>query len=223
MPLGSEQMAAGEMLGLGNLKYKKSPKLSPVTLDRNKKIPAYIENSPAPEINQGTIGSCVCCTLVSIVIDEKIEQTKNNNFWIDWKLVWNEMKDLQIADDKQGSFLENALWYFQEYGFTAIDGTVIFPKNIQKVDPKDVDIYLANRYEIMTGCAIASPMTDKNWFLRLVKDTVGGHCWKIIGKMANSNRIDETSWDDYGYKDEGQFFHLKIQDKLLFSMYVIEI
>lgn len=194
------------------IKFKKT--------DRSK-IEDYIDLSGAHEVTQGRTGSCVCCTLVALVIDQVIAKKKDKMFWIDWNPIWEHMKELGIADDKGGSSLLDNLWYFQTYGYEGNDGKRYFPEKIHKISRNDIELALHNGHQVFSGANCGDPLCDKNWvFIPRQRDY--GHGFRIMGKNPLF-LIAETTWNNYGYKRESQFFLSPKDRKYLFSCYILEV
>jgi len=171
-----------------------------------------IDLSGSPEVDQGRVGSCACSTLASIIQDAAVRQTKNNLIEIKWKPVWEDMKRMGLADDKNGSSLTDNLWYGQKYGFKDQYGNTWRIGTIEPILRGESEKYIRYGYQIYTGMRVNSPMCDKEWNLLFGKPSCG-HCFRAIGiKGFVSNGIKiiktllETTWKDYGYKRESQFF-----------------
>jgi hypothetical protein len=186
----------------------------------------WIDLSPNYHKDQGRVGACACVTIISLIEDIVISETKNNLFEIPWKPVWKHMKELRLADDNKGSYLLDNLWYGQNIGYEARDGSRYIIDKVERVDNDEVEYFIRMGYQIYTGATCGSPMCDKNWLFRLGQ-RIFKHSFRVIGlnflDKLNKRYLCETTWWRYGLKKASQFFFPFGQERKLMSKYVITV
>lgn len=182
----------------------------------------YVNLSGGHIVDQGRVGSCACCTLVGLVIDQVIAKTHNKSFWIEWKPIWEDMKRLGIASDKEGSYLVDNLWYLKEKGFKSLDGKTYKAKKIARINDDEIEKALLNDFQIYSGAGCGFPFIDKNFFWNIIKK-VFGHSFRICGISINKGWIAETTWRFFGWRKQSQFFIRFGNEKEMFQKYIIEI
>jgi len=219
--------------------YRKKPKVDKLTADVsivgevvfsdvpkravNKKD--EIDLSGSSEVDQGRVGSCACATLCAIVQDNAVVITKNKNLEINWKKAWEHMKRLGIADDNEGSSLLDNIWYGQWVGYEDNFGNIWKLDKVQPISRSECIDYMRMKYQVYTGSAVGSPMCDK-LFNFIFGGRKFGHAFRIMGltiKNGIKKILSETTWKNYGYKKESQFFIDPEKTNRLFSCYVMTI
>ena len=179
-----------------------------------------IDLSGGVEINQGKIGSCACCTLCAILQDYIIRETKDKTIEVDWQTMWNDMKSLGLADDRKGSYLEDNLWYAQKYGLPDSKGNFWKIDKLERISRNDIAKYVRMGYQVYTGAGVGSPMCDKNWYFKIGQRKYY-HAFRVVGIREKMSLLFETTWLNYGYKRESQFFgHLNDTNSFM-SPYVM--
>lgn len=199
-----------------------------------KKIDYYHHISNSPEMNQGNVGSCAHCALASEVQDQIQKIWKNQNFEILWKKSWEEMKKAGLASDSNGSSLQDNLWYATNFGFYGNNGRRYKLSGVKKISntPEAWKTALVNGYGIYTGLTLGRYLTDSNW---VWKPNTGafGHSVRCVGwnqietlhkgiTIPANCFIMETTWDDFGYKKEGEFFIRETDIGNMMSSYIIQ-
>ena len=187
---------------------------------RKERTNEYIDLSGSHEICQGRIGACGCATLAGICQDEIVKITKDKNIEVNWKKAWQEMKTLGIADDSKGSYLSDNLWYGVNVGFEDNRGLRWKITAIEKISRIEIEHYVRMGYQIYTGSRICRPMCDRFWTFKTLGVKIGGHAFRIIGKSVR-RLLAETTWKNFGYKKESQFFINPDDTNRLFTCYVM--
>jgi len=180
-----------------------------------------IDLSGGVESNQGRHGSCACTTLSSIGNDDAIRQTRKKTLEFNWLKAWNSMISMGIADDKKGSYLDDNLWYAQSIGYEDNKGNVWKADLIEKIDKRDCEKFIRMGYQVYTGSLCGYPFCNSHWFFN-VGQIKFGHAFRKIGlTMWNKLKIclNETTWLNYGFKKESQFFSYFENDNKLMSCY----
>jgi len=183
-----------------------------------------IDLSAGVEASQGRHGSCGCTTLAGgICQDNAIQKTRDKNLEVDWLKAWNSMISMGIAHDKRGSHLRDNLWYAQAIGYEDNKGGTWKADIIEKISRSDCEKYIRMGYQIYTGSHCGYPFCDKNWFFNVGKRDFG-HCFRKIGLTLWQKLkvcLNETTWKNYGFKRESQFFSFFENDDKLMSCYVM--
>ena len=183
-----------------------------------------IDLSGGVETSQGRHGSCACTTLAGgLCQDDVIRQMHDNSIWIKWLKAWNAMISMGIAHDKKGSYLDDNLWYAQEIGYEDNRGYIWKADIIEKIEKKDCEKFIRMGYQVYTGSLCGYPFCNKNWFFN-VGQRKFGHAFRKIGLTAWQKLkvcLNETTWKNYGFKRESQFFSYFENDRKLMSCYVM--
>jgi len=205
-------------VGVGDVKFSNVPIRKLNTRDE-------IDLSGSPELNQGRVGACACVTLCGIVQDEATKQDKDKSLSIDWKFAWKEMKGLELADDKQGSTLQDNLFVGQDEGYYDNKENLWRIDKVQKIKRTQIEKYLRMGYQIYTGDKVCAPMCSKEWIFNTGTPKYG-HAFRLIG-IKKVNGVDhflaETTWLNYAYKKEAQFFIKKEDVFGLMNCYVMTV
>ena len=175
---------------------------------KKKSMSMEIDLSGSHEISQGNTGSCACATPCGMTQDHSVKVTKEKNREVDWRTPWEKMKTMGMADDKKGSYLEDNLWFLQNIGYRDSFGTLWKADNIQKIGKSEIEDYIRMGYQIYTGAVVKAPMCTVDHVFR-GRGSAYGHAFRLIGITHKNDKkqiLAETTWLNYGYKKESQFF-----------------
>jgi hypothetical protein len=186
-------------------------------------IGGYLNLSGNHHIDQGDTSACACATICAMLEDWIIRTEKNQNIWIDWRAMWEDMKFSEWASEEKGSYLQDNIHYLQQIGIRDNYGRLWKTDGMERISKLNVMDYLERGHEIYTGALIDIPMTDSKYYFKGIGNA-GGHAFRLIGwKTINGIKVilAETTWKRYGYKKESYFFITPERINDLFSCYVM--
>lgn len=193
----------------------------PITLKKQKK---EIDLSGGRELTQGRTSACGCATLCGIVQDILIRRTRKKYIELDWQEAWDAMKAMEIGG-KNGSYLLDNLWFAQNTGYFDKQGNNYKVDKVEKIKRVLIKQYIQMGHQVYTGAWCGSPMIDKDYVFITGKRKYG-HAFRIIGLTERDGEemfLCETTWENYGYKKESQFFLRPSDVGRLMSCYVVTV
>lgn len=171
------------------------------------------------ETAQGQTSACACATLCAYLEDYIIREMKDKSVGIRWLDMWEHMKEMGIASEEEGSYLQDNIWYMQNIGVKDNKGRAWVIDGMERIPKMNIEDMLRSGYEIYTGAMVGMPMVDKDY---LYKTGVGkyGHAFRLTG-IENGYILAETTWSQFGLRKESQFFMNKKGIEELFSCYIL--